>query len=94
MVAALPVIPLMTLEALLATPETTLEAPLTTDEAEAPAPERAPPAAEVTEAALEEAPLAMLVMARELEREEMTPPSMELEAEGAEMVDERDPETD
>jgi len=42
----------------------------------------------------EEAMLVMLVMATELEREEMAAPSREDVADGALMVEERDPETD
>ena len=82
--------PPTTLEA----PPTTLDAPLMAAETEALAPEIAPPAAELTDEALALTPLAPLVMAIELEREDRAPPSMELEAEGAEMVDESEPETD
>lgn len=62
-----------------------------TEETEALAPEMAPLAAELTDEALALAPL---VIPTELASEERAPPSMELEAEGAEMVDESEPETD
>lgn len=90
----LEVMELITLEALSAAPPTALDAPPTSDEAELAAPPTPPATVELTPETLAPAPLAELVMATELEIEERTPASRELEAEGAEMVVESEPEAD
>jgi hypothetical protein len=93
-----------TLAALLRTPPTPLEAAEATDPPELAAPptpleaaEATEPAEPVTPEAEAEAPEvaeAEAVMATELEREERAPPSRVDEADGAEIVVEREPDAD
>lgn len=82
----------MMLETLSLAPDTALPPAEATDDAEALAPEMAPEAEALTPDTLA---LADAVMPTELDSDEMAPPSrIELEAEGAEMVVDSEPETD